>query len=158
MLVFTDKYKCTSRGIDVTSLVYLKTNAVIDLNLLAPTVRWVWSKPYVLTNICIHELKIVPNMKSLNKSTERFLQEHFPDVSNLLSYSVTKVFVVNMDENKNSWVFFSFQKSINIIVSCIVQCEYHQDNDNHSYLPFHDQNTSISQFKKNRVILLHMDY
>lgn len=87
------------------------------------------------------------------------LQEHFPDVSNLLSYSVTKVFVVNMDENKNSWVFFCFQKSINIIVSCIVQCEYHQDNDSHSYLPFHDQNTSISQFKKkNRVILLHMDY
>lgn len=31
MLVFTDKYKCTSRGIDVTSLVYLKTNAVTDL-------------------------------------------------------------------------------------------------------------------------------
>lgn len=55
--------------------------------------------------------------------------------------------------------FFSFQKSINIIVSCIVQCEYHQDNDSHSYLPFHDQNTSISQFKKKtRVILLHMDY
>lgn len=164
MLVLTDKYKCTSRGIDVTSLVYLKTNAVIDLNLLAPTVRWVWSKPYVLTNICIHELKIVPNMKSLNKSTERFLQEHFPDVSNLLSYSVTKVFVVKVFVVNNGWKqeqlgFFSFQKSINIIVSCIVQCEYHQDNDSHSYLSFHDQTTSISQFKKKtRVILLHMDY
>lgn len=159
MLVFTDKYKCTSRGIDVTSLVYLKTNAMIDLNLLAPTVRWVWSKPYVLTNICIHELKIVPNMKSLNKSTERFLQEHFPDVSNLLSYSVTKVFVVNMDENKNSWVFFlsknpltllfHVQYNVNIIKTMIV-------------ILISPSMTRILVFpnlkKKTRVILLHMDY